>query len=365
MIEADGVDLCVHNRRLKKVRPTPPSAAPVMKDEENKEEDPVTQEEQDNDFVVGVTKDEDEKEASPATQEVENNDFMVDATKHEEKKEADPATHKVQDNDFVVGADPGNTSIITIAAPKRAEDGTDGNLRQKDMRLLRFSRARYYRESGIINARKKIETWNSGMKEHLEASSEVTSRGADFEAFRKFTEVRVAHWEAPWEEYTKPRWARWRMNLYCGKQRAFANFFNQLSALKENQSERLVVTYGAGRWMTQKGTTPAPTTRTYKECARRFATMPVDRFRTSYTHHELGCTLQRVEMEKCQRSFEDIAKYGPMTGEQMETRANVRGLLALVSTINGNEKRMEYVNRDFNAALNIRKCAVLEKRPPE
>jgi len=221
-IETDGVALCVHYRRLKKVRPTPPSAAPVMKDEENKEEDPVTQEEQDddlvvgvtkdeenkeedpvtqeeqdNDFVVGVTKDEDEKEASPATQEVENNDFMVDATKHEEKKEADPATHKVQDNDFVVGADPGNTNIITIAAPKRAEDGTDGNLRQKDMRLLRFSRARYYRESGIINARKKIETWNSGMKEHLEASSEVTSRGADFEAFRKFTEVRVAHWEAP------------------------------------------------------------------------------------------------------------------------------------------------------------------------
>jgi len=155
------------------------------------------------------------------------------------------------------------------------------------------------------------------------------------------------------------------MNLYCGKQRAFANFFNELSALKEDENQRLVVAYGAGHWKTQKGCTPAPTTRMYKGCARRFATMPADRFRTSYTHHELGCTLQRVEMEKCQRSFEEIAKYGPMTGEQMERRANVRGLLALVSTVNGNEKRMEYVNRDFNAALNIRKCAVLEKRPPE
>jgi hypothetical protein len=130
-------------------------------------------------------------------QEVQDNVHVVYVTKDEDEKEADPETRKVQDNDFVVGADPGNTNIITIAAPKRAEDGTDGNLRQKDMRLLRFSRARYYRESGIINARKKIETWNSGMKEHLEASSEVTSRGADFEAFRKFTEVRVAHWEAP------------------------------------------------------------------------------------------------------------------------------------------------------------------------
>jgi len=89
-----------------------------------------------------------------------------------------------------------------------------------------------------------------------------------------------------------------RMNFYCGKQRAFSNFFNQLSARRENESQRLVVAYGAGRWASKKGITPAPTTKTCKECARRFVTMPVDDFRTSYTHHELGCTLQRVQMEK-------------------------------------------------------------------
>jgi len=155
------------------------------------------------------------------------------------------------------------------------------------------------------------------------------------------------------------------MNLYGGKQRAFTNFFNQLSALKEDESQGLVVAYGAGRWKTQKGTTPAPTTRTYKECARRFVTIPIDEFRTSYTHHELGCTLQRVEMEKRQRSPEEIAKYGPLTEEQMERRAKARGLLALVSTTNDGKKRMGFVNRDFNAAMNIRRCAVLENRPPE
>jgi len=136
MIEADGVDLCVHNRRLKKVRPTPPSAAPVMKDEENKEEDAATQEVHDNDLVFGVTNDEDEKEAGPATQEVQANDFVVGAAMHKDENEEDPAAQKVQDNDFVVGADPGNTNIITIVAPKRTEDGADGNLRQKDMRLF-------------------------------------------------------------------------------------------------------------------------------------------------------------------------------------------------------------------------------------
>ena len=108
--------ICVHYRRLKTDRPVPSPAAPVTKDEEK-------------------------EEAGAATQEVPDNDFTVDATKHEEKKEAGIETQKAQDNDFVVGADPGNTNIIAVAAPKRAEDGADGNLRQKDMRLLRFSRA--------------------------------------------------------------------------------------------------------------------------------------------------------------------------------------------------------------------------------
>jgi len=301
---------------------------PVTKDEEKNEADPATQEVEENELIFDAANHEDEEEADPVTQEVEENDLVVDVAKHEGKKEADPTMQKVQENDFVVGADPGNTNIITIAAPKRAEDGTDGKLRQKDMRLLRLSRARYYRESDVMNARKKTEKWNSGMKDHLEDLSEVTSRGADFDAFRKFVEVRMAHWDVLWEEYTMSRWARLRMKLFCGKQRAFANFFNQLSALKENENQKLVVAYGAGRWKTQKGTTPAPTTRTYKECAQRFVTIPVDEFRTSYTHHELGCTLQRVEMEKCRRIPEEIAKYGPRTEEQMERSAKVRGLLA-------------------------------------
>jgi len=70
-------------------------------------------------------------------------------------------------------------------------------------------------------------------------------------------------------------------------------------------------------------------------------------------------------MENFQRSPEEIAKYGPLTEEQMERRAKVRGLLALVSTTSDGKKRMEFVNRDLDAAINIRRCAVLENRPPE
>jgi hypothetical protein len=70
-------------------------------------------------------------------------------------------------------------------------------------------------------------------------------------------------------------------------------------------------------------------------------------------------------MEKCQRSPEAIKKYGPLTEEQMQRRAKVRGLLASVSTTSDGKNRKEFVNRDFNAAINIRRCAVMETRPSE
>jgi len=98
-----------------------------------------------------------------------------------------------------------------------------------------------------MNARKKIPAWDAGMKDHLEALSEVTGRGAHFQASRKVMEVRVPHREALREEDTKPRRARLRMSLYGGRQRVLANFFNELNALKEDESQRLVVAYGAGR----------------------------------------------------------------------------------------------------------------------
>jgi len=144
---------------------------------------------------------------------------------HVGNKEAGSTTQEVQKNDFIVSVDPGNTNIVTIAASKCRKDGVDGNLCQKDMRLLKFSRARKHGESGIMNARKKSETWDTGVKEHLEAIIQVTSRGADFEDLREFIKFQNAHDEELWKEDTKPLWARQRLNLLGGRQRAFANFF--------------------------------------------------------------------------------------------------------------------------------------------
>ena len=155
------------------------------------------------------------------------------------------------------------------------------------------------------------------------------------------------------------------MNLYCGEQCAFASFSNQLGALKVDDSQRLATACEAERWAPkQKECTPAPSPRAYKEYARRFVTIHVDEFRTSYIQYGLGCPLQRDEMEKCHRRSEDIEKYGPLTEERMERRAKVRGLVAFLSRNRG-EKGVECANRDFNAAMYIRRCAVPEKRPEQ
>jgi hypothetical protein len=92
-----------------------------------------------------------------------------------------------------------------------------------------------------MNARKKSEAWSAGVKEHREAISRVTSRRAHFQASCEFTKIRAAHVAELWKEYTKSRWARQRMNLYCGKQRAFAKFFNALCALTVDKSQRLKI----------------------------------------------------------------------------------------------------------------------------
>jgi len=68
-------------------------------------------------------------------------------------------------------------------------------------------------------------------------------------------------------------------------------------------------------------------------------------------------------MEKCQRSPEDVKKSGALTVQRMEPRAQVRGLLAFVSTSNDGKKRMQFVNQDFHAAINTRRGVFMNMRP--
>ena len=80
--------------------------------------------------------------------------------------------------------------------------------------------------------------------------------------------------------------------------------------------------------------------------------------------HELGYTHQMVEIGRTQRRASAMEKHGLLKEQQVAHRARVLATLALMSSNSGN-KRMEFANKDFNAAINIIRCAVLETRPDE
>ena len=88
-----------------------------------------------------------------------------------------------------------------------------------------------------------------------------------------------------------------------------------------------------------KGEMSVPVSRAFRECRYRFQVKVIDEFRTTKIFHEDGSQLQNVM--------------------RMDTRERLRGLLWCNSP--GKNK---FVNRDFNGAMNIRRCA-FNPRPLE
>ncbi|GFH24950.1 uncharacterized protein HaLaN_22831, partial [Haematococcus lacustris] len=63
------------------------------------------------------------------------------------------------------------------------------------------------------------------MAKHLAAAS---SAGTSLEANLKHITVTLATWDAVWEVYLDPKWARQRLRLYGAQDRALEQFFKKL-----------------------------------------------------------------------------------------------------------------------------------------
>lgn len=70
-------------------------------------------------------------------------------------------------------------------------------------------------------------------------------------------------------------------------------------------------------------------------------------------------------MEKSQRSAPALETRREPTEQQMGLKACVPGLLALASSSGRGNKHTAFVNRDFTAAIHIRRYVVLRPRPEE
>lgn len=253
----------------------------------------------------------------------------------------------------VLGLDPGRTNIYYIV-----EVLPDGKLK-----VYCLTRKHYHTVSGISDAIRQSHSWLKNIRSVLERLSTVTTKGQDVDCLLDYLEVLFELQDQLWGEFFRPRWANQRLRSYGGKKRAFDAFW---TSVKSSEDKRpIIVAYGAAKFApTGRGEIAVPTTRAYKECARRFETRPTDEYLTSKKDCETGQVLNLVK-----KRIRGPSRTHMLTPEQeraakkyrlrLERSSILRGLLWCGST----KQEGRFVNRDKNAALNIRKCFLAPERP--
>lgn len=257
--------------------------------------------------------------------------------KRKGKKVAEEAPAPPPPEDFsdalVLGLDPGRSNLFTIALP----------VGEGRFERLGLSRRQYYTDAGIYGAERRTWCWQAALKPSLMALSLASPKGLALESHWQFVETYLAHREALWKEYSKARWARQRLRLYALKRSALDGFFNRVQERCEQVApgKRVVTAYGAaGFTATAKREPSVPVAWAKEAYAKRFEVRLVDEYRTSRVHWRDGRLLAAVWSEAQER--------------------RVRGLLWCESTIRGASK---LVDRDLNAAINIRRCLLSAARP--
>ncbi|KAJ9517545.1 hypothetical protein QJQ45_024975 [Haematococcus lacustris] len=98
--------------------------------------------------------------------------------------------------------------------------------------------------SGLNNARCTTQRWLAQIQPHLQHLAAASSAGTSLVANLKHISVTLATWDAVWEVYLDPKWARQRLRLYGAQDRALEQFFKQMRLVKD-MAEVSMVRHGA------------------------------------------------------------------------------------------------------------------------
>ncbi|KAJ9510660.1 hypothetical protein QJQ45_027530 [Haematococcus lacustris] len=154
------------------------------------------------------------------------------------------------DTQIGVGIDPGVTQAVSAASG--VWDSATGQLMADQLRRWKLTKGEVKHASGLNNARRDTERLLAPIKPHLQHLAAASSAGTSLEANLKHITVTLATWDAVWEVYLDPKWARQRLRLYGAQDRALEQFFNkleremaQLSLNRHGRAKQLVVFFGA------------------------------------------------------------------------------------------------------------------------
>ncbi|KAJ9512603.1 hypothetical protein QJQ45_018898 [Haematococcus lacustris] len=130
------------------------------------------------------------------------------------------------DTQIGVGIDPGVTQAVSAASG--VWDPATGQLKADQLRQWKLTKGEVKHASGLNNARRDTERWLAPIKPHLQHLAAASSAGTSMEANLKHITVTLATWDAVWEVYLDPKWARQRLRLYGAQDRALEQFFNKV-----------------------------------------------------------------------------------------------------------------------------------------
>src|SRR6185436_7749749 len=242
----------------------------------------------------------------------------------------------------VIAQDPGRVTLFC-----GVEELDNGKYRN-----YKLSRKQFYTDTGIRKAVKKTNKWNiesPELRATLDQLSQTSSRSNRLHEFFEYVKIVKNNEDILWNEYTKQRYARQRFALYSGKKSVYDKFFHSIVA--DDPTKKIVIAFGdAGFASTSKHELSAPTTTLEKQCAKWFNIVKIDEFRTTKLHYATGKVLSKVYEKTTTIVNNTIVK---------TCVKSVRGLLWYNTTNNG-----KFIDRDFNAALNILKCYRFGKKRP-
>ncbi|KAJ9523303.1 hypothetical protein QJQ45_005267 [Haematococcus lacustris] len=114
-----------------------------------------------------------------------------------------------------------------VTKPGTTQTSIEGVYAAGDVQLVRWklTKGQVKYDSGLNNARCDTEQWLAPIKPHLHHLAAASSAGTSLEANLKHITVTLATWDAVWEVYLDPKWARQRLRLYGAQDRALKHFF--------------------------------------------------------------------------------------------------------------------------------------------
>ncbi|KAJ9524147.1 hypothetical protein QJQ45_004883 [Haematococcus lacustris] len=124
------------------------------------------------------------------------------------------------------------TCLVGYPTPGQRSLGGEGQgsgqLLADQLAQWKLTKGQVKHASGLNNARLTTQRWLAPIQSHLQHLAAASSAGTSLEANLKHITVTLATWDAVWEVYLDPKWARQRLRLYGAQDRALEQFFKKL-----------------------------------------------------------------------------------------------------------------------------------------